>query len=542
MIASRTRMVCTCLMALGMGSIVSSANAAAVAFDGGTNGTGTDMDSGVNWTGDNKPLTNDAAILDSTSVSMSKPLPAQLTTTSANQTYGNLIFNATTNSTITINTGTGTNATITLTGNAGSGALTARGGDAADLLLIGSTTTSNTLTFTGNVGVGTGRLSLVLAKDGNFDVLNSGAAANVGVVVSGAFNLAKTGAGKLTLSGTNTFGGSGKTFTLAAGTLNINNASALGSSSNTFVISGGTLDNTSAGNITTSNYAQTWNANFTYAGSIGNNLDLGTGAVSLGSAAGTTRSVTVSSNTLTVGGIISNGTTANSLTKLGSGTLVLGGASAYTGTTTVSAGTLRLGASASLTSAVIDVASGATFDVSNVSGGYTLASGKTLKGKGTVLGNITLAGGSNHSPGNSPGKMTITGTYTQQQNATLNIEINGTDQGDLSPVDGVGYDFVSISGAASLDGILKAILTDGFTPTFGSAFNVLTASSITLGSHFTLDTTMASFGPNYFESRIISGGNGQILQLVAVPLPASGLMGLALLTTMVLPRHRTFRH
>jgi len=43
-------------------------------------------------------------------------------------------------------------------------------------------------------------------------------------------------------------------------------------------------------------------------------LNLGTGAVSLGTA-GARLFVTISANTLTVGGVISDGTTANSLTK-----------------------------------------------------------------------------------------------------------------------------------------------------------------------------------------------------------------------------------
>ena len=118
----------------------------------------------------------------------------------------------------------------------------------------------------------------------------------VNYTIGGSGSLTKLGSGVLTLSGPNTYSGG---TTLSAGQLNINNASALGTG--TFTIGGGTIDNTSAGSLTLStNNAQSWNGNFTYAGSV-NNLNLGIGAVTLSGS----RQVTVAANTLTVGGSIS---------------------------------------------------------------------------------------------------------------------------------------------------------------------------------------------------------------------------------------------
>jgi autotransporter-associated beta strand protein/YVTN family beta-propeller protein len=135
------------------------------------------------------------------------------------------------------------------------------------------------------------------------------------------------------------------------------------------------------------------NANFTFTGS--NNLNLGTAGVSLGTAAGTSRTVTVSAGTLTVGGVIANGTTANALTKAGGGTLTLTGANTYSGATTINAGTLTLSGTGSLASSTLTTAGGATFDVSSHTGTVTLSTSQTLNGtgtasSGTINGNLTM--------------------------------------------------------------------------------------------------------------------------------------------------------
>jgi len=139
-----------------------------------------------------------------------------------------------------------------------------------------------------------------------------------GVIAGTGGQLVKAGSGTLTLSGANTYTG---TTTLSAGTLAINNNTAIGTG--TLTITGGVLNNTSGSDITlTNNNAQNWNGNFTYAGT--GNLNMGTGAVTMNAA----RTVTVSANTLTVGGAISG---AFALTKTGTGTLTLSGNNTFSG-------------------------------------------------------------------------------------------------------------------------------------------------------------------------------------------------------------------
>ena len=207
-----------------------SVQAGTVTYDGGVGGTGTMLDTAADWTGDVIPVTTDEALLDNSVIT----LPAALTLSSA-QTFGDLIINSTTLGTVSL-TGT-VSQNITLSGGGGSTAAAGAGGAMGDLLLLGSGVTSGTVTVGG--GSGTGKLGLALVADGNFDVVNSGATLAVSGIVSGAFNLNKTGAGTLTLSGVNTFG-SGKTLTIKSGTVAGSVAAAFGTGSITLGDASGT--------------------------------------------------------------------------------------------------------------------------------------------------------------------------------------------------------------------------------------------------------------------------------------------------------------
>jgi autotransporter-associated beta strand protein len=202
---------------------------------------------------------------------------------------------------------------------------------------------------------------------------------------TGTVALTKTGAGALTLSGANTYGG---TTTLSAGTLVINNATAIGSG--TFTIGGvSTIDNTSGSSITLSNNnTQNWNGDFSFTGT--NDLNMGTGAVTLGA----TRTVTVTNGNLTVGGIIGDGGNVRGIIKAGAGILTLTGTNTFTGDLVILAGTVSgnssqaFGASGTHTAITLGNTSG-SLDATVVGSGavsygnyITVANGNT--GKATI--------------------------------------------------------------------------------------------------------------------------------------------------------------
>jgi autotransporter-associated beta strand protein len=92
------------------------------------------------------------------------------------------------------------------------------------------------------------------------------------------------------------------------------------------------------------------------------------------------------------------------LVKTGFGSLTLTNQHTYTGGTTINQGSLVLGSAGGLAdSPLISVASGATFDVSAVSGGFQLQNGQTLSGCGQVNGAVTVSSGTVLSPGGSTG-------------------------------------------------------------------------------------------------------------------------------------------
>jgi len=131
----------------------------------------------------------------------------------------------------------------------------------------------------------------------------------------GRIAIVKTGAGALTLSGSNSYGGG---TTVSGGLLQVGNANALGTGALT--VNGGTLD--LAGNSVSVG---------TLSGASGGISNLAGGMSTL---------TTVASGNGTYAGCITDGTGTVALTRSGGGTLTLSGSNSYSGPTTVNQGTL----------------------------------------------------------------------------------------------------------------------------------------------------------------------------------------------------------
>jgi autotransporter-associated beta strand protein len=115
---------------------------------------------------------------------------------------------------------------------------------------------------------------------------------------------------------------------------------------------------------------------------------------------------------------------SGSFAQNGSGTAALSAANTYTGNTTINAGALALTGSGSIgSSALIAVTSGTTLDVTVRSDQtLTLNSGQTLKGSGTVNGQLNALNGSTLNPGDTIGTMTVQGNAIL--NGTVLMELN----------------------------------------------------------------------------------------------------------------------
>ncbi len=96
------------------------------------------------------------------------------------------------------------------------------------------------------------------------------------------------------------------------------------------------------------------------------------------------------------------------LVKTGAGTLVLSGSNTLTAPITILSGTVEAtAASAMATATTIDVASGAVMKVSGIVGGYTVPSGQTLSGHGTIQGSVVFGAGATLSPGGSSALLAV---------------------------------------------------------------------------------------------------------------------------------------
>jgi uncharacterized repeat protein (TIGR01451 family)/CSLREA domain-containing protein len=107
-------------------------------------------------------------------------------------------------------------------------------------------------------------------------------------------------------------------------------------------------------------------------------------------------------------------------------------------------------------------------DNSSLSADPVLLNGGVLRAQGQIGGNVNNVAG-RVQPGASPGQIDIFGTYTQGAAGILDIEVGG-----LSP--GVNSDFLFVSGAANIDGVLN-VLNAGYPLTAPATLDFLNSDS-----------------------------------------------------------------
>ena len=220
-----------------------------------------------------------------------------------------------------------------------------------------------------------------------------------------------------------------KDYTLA-GNFNITSSSLVKNGTGTLV-----LDNSGANNFTRIQI----NNGSVQVGNNDANGSLGAGSVTNNGVLSFNRTDTVTVSTLISG--------AGSLVQNGSGTLVVGGANTYAGATIINAGTLAMAEPGSISdSALIIISIGATLDVTGRSDQtLILNSNRTLKGSGSVNGNLFAQSGSVLNPGDTIGTLLV----------QSNVLLNGLVVMELNRTNGlVSDELLSVAGSITAGGTL----------------------------------------------------------------------------------------
>ncbi len=376
-----------------------------------------------------------------------------------------------------------------------SGALDVYNGTGYGGLRIGYTGITGTAVLTVNGGTltvesGTGLGNALLVSSNNQRTSNGTVIQNGGTVTAGSVQINNGSSSTTGYQGTGLYELNGGT--LVTGNISTNSG-AYGTS--TFDFNGGTLQ------------ASANNGNFMQ-GLTAANVQSGGAVINTNNF-----SDTINQALLNAGG---------GLTKNGTGTLTLGGANTYTGVTTVADGTLALSvANAVADSSAIDVQSGATFDVSTITSGFTLGAGQTLEGVGTVsTGGHTL---------------TINGTVAPGDAAmgTLTIDPASMDfaSGSTLSIDAVGAanDLLAVDGNLNLSGSGDTLDFVG-TPT-ASLYTIVTYTGTLTGTFTNL--SLQGYTINY------GTGSNSSITLSRVPEPATlGLMAIGGLSILLAGKRR----
>ncbi|MBL8484136.1 MAG: autotransporter outer membrane beta-barrel domain-containing protein, partial [Rhodocyclaceae bacterium] len=92
-------------------------------------------------------------------------------------------------------------------------------------------------------------------------------------------------------------------------------------------------------------------------------------------------------------------------------------------------------------------------------------------GNGSVNGDLVVGGSSALAPGFSPGALTINGNLTLAPNSVLDIQIGGS-------AAGTQFDYIHVTGSASIAGTLNVSQYNGYVAPAGSQFAFMDFASV----------------------------------------------------------------
>ncbi len=155
-----------------------------------------------------------------------------------------------------------------------------------------------------------------------------------------------------------------------------------------------------------------------------------------------------------------------------------------------------------LASGLIQIRNNSTLNADPV-----LLNGGILRADGQINGNVDNVAG-RVQPGASPGQIDIFGTYTQGAAGILDIEVGG-----LSP--GINSDFLFVSGAANIDGILN-VLNAGYPMTAPDTLNFLNSDTGLSGTFAVTNIAYPGYAVTYDANTaaLVPGGGPLVVNSV----------------------------
>jgi autotransporter-associated beta strand protein len=407
------------------------------------------------------------------------------------------------------------NANVTITsagsGTSFSGGITGSGNvivsDNGGNMSISATPVNNsgTLTFTG-AGAGVENFGAAVGSNVTGIIFSN---TGVSVVISGVLTV---NSGGTTLTDTVSVRG----LTLQGG---ISGSGNLILKNNNTMINGLTLSSASVNNVGSITNSGTGNGSSDISAVIGTNV---TG---------------VFQNSVSSGLTLSGANTYTAPTTISAGTLTLIGSGSFAASSTITVGT------ANLSTAILNVSalsSGANFSA----GGFTLATGQTLAGHGTVNATgvgFSVPSGTFISPGTSAGTLKINGNSVIAGTYSFELSTAGSPSatpGGSSPgVAHTNHDVISITGTANVTGTINITSLGvnpgdtGFVNSQNYSWKILTSSGAltgtpTLGTVSGIDFTSLASG----TFNLSTDPNNVYLNFSATPTPEpTAILGISAL-------------